>query len=317
MRIGNIDDLHQSKETDNLAALIQADREKTMTKAQKRKNWWHYYKWYVVCGIIILLIAGNIMVHALGIFDKSPDFQIAYVGETELPQDTISALEQAFASLADDFNGDGEIIVKINQYTNASEEPVPSASYYAYASEIALIGDIEDCDSYFFLMEDPERIQKEYQVLAALDGSCPDDADYSAENKVIAWTDSAILSGMELGSYSIDILGQTVTGDNQELLSGLFLGRRCFYSDVTTDNAEACADLWNRIAQTNLTSVRSGSSTPPGLSEMRSRMKTATAIPWIYMMPHFIFCQENIKIRRPHRKITMHGLTPQERIMMF
>lgn len=250
MRIGNIDDVHKSEEAENLAALIQSDSSKTMTKAEKRKNWWHYYKWYVVCGIIILLIACNVIRNTLGIFDKSPDFQIAYIGENELPQDTVLALEEAFAALSGDFNQDGEVIVKINQYTNASENPVPDASYYAYASEIALIGDIEDCDSYFFLMEDPERIQKEYQVLAAFDGSCPEETDYSAEGKVIPWADCPVLADMKLGSYSIDVLGQTVTGNNQELLSELFLGRRCFYTDTLTDNAAECDDLWDIITQT-------------------------------------------------------------------
>lgn len=233
MRIGNIDDISKSQEADNLAALIQTDSSKTMTKAEKRKNWWHYYKWYVICGIVILLILCNVIGNTLGIFDKSPDFQIAYVGDAELSQDTISALEAAFASIASDFNGDGEIIVKINQYTNNSENPVPDMAYYAYASEIALIGDIEDCDSYFFLMEDPEHIQKEYQLLAAFDGSCPDETDYTVEDKVIPWKDCTIAAG-----------------NNQDPLSCLYLGRRCFYTDATTDNVEKCSDLWNTIVRT-------------------------------------------------------------------
>ena len=231
MRIGNIDDIHKSQDADNLVALIMADSRETMTKTEKRKNWWYYYKWYVVCGIIILLIVCDIISSRLGLLKKSPDFQIAYVGESELPPDTVSALEEAFASLADDFNGDGEVIVQVNQYTNSSENPVPDMASFAYASEIALIGDIEVCESYFFLMEDPERIQEEYQVLA----------------EVIPWTDCTAFAEMDLGFYSIDILGQTITGNNQELLSKLFIGRRCFYSDTVTENAESCADLWNLL----------------------------------------------------------------------
>ncbi len=249
MRIGNIDDIHKSQDAENLAALIKTDSRETMTKAEKRKNWWYYYKWYVVCGIIILLIACDIISSQLGLFEKSPDFQIAYIGETELPQDTVSALEAAFASLAGDFNGDGEIIVQVNQYTNSSENPVPDTASFAYASEIALIGDIEVCSSYFFLMEDPERIQKEYQILAAFDGSCPDEADDTIEDKVIPWTDCAAFADMELGSYSVDVLGQTITGDNRELLSKLFIGRRCFYSDTVTENAESCSDLWTLLTK--------------------------------------------------------------------
>ncbi|MCM1385911.1 MAG: hypothetical protein NC231_01175 [Bacillus sp. (in: Bacteria)] len=247
MRIGNINDIHKSQEADNLAGLIQSDSQKNMTKAERRKNWWHYYKWYVVCGIIMLLIVCNIVSTSLGLFDKSPDFQVAYIGTFELPADTVSALEKAFTSIADDFNGDGEIIVKINQYTTASEEPLSDVGYAAYTSEVALIGDIETCESYFFLMENPESIQKQYQILAAPDGSCPDENDDSVTDKVILWSDSPILPTVELGAYSVDILGQTATGDNQELLSNLFIGRRCFYNENITDNAEECSNLWNVI----------------------------------------------------------------------
>ncbi len=121
MRIGNIDDIHKSQDAENLAALIKTDSRETMTKAEKRKNWWYYYKWYVVCGIIILLIACDIISSQLGLFEKSPDFQIAYVGEAQLPQDTISALEAAFASIAGDFNGDGA-------RTTATTSPAASAT---------------------------------------------------------------------------------------------------------------------------------------------------------------------------------------------
>ena len=99
------------------------------------KNWWYYYKWYVVCGsglvILILYLAGN----ALGIFGRTPDYQIAYIGETELPQDTVAALEQAFTSASWDFNG--EVYVKIRQYVSNNQNP--EAVYYDYASEIGLI----------------------------------------------------------------------------------------------------------------------------------------------------------------------------------
>lgn len=247
MRIGNIDDVHKSQNADNLAGLIQSESDNPLTGVQKWKNRWHYYKWYVICGIIVLGIACNIIIHSLGIFDKSPDFQIAYVGESELPQDTVSALEQAFAVIAEDFNADGEVIVQINQYVTGSTETAADTSYSSYASEVALIGDISNCDSYFFLMDDPDDFQKNFQLLAAFDGSCPDETDYSVTDKVIAWTDCHILSDMELGSYSINLLGQTVSGSNQELLENLFIGRRCFYTDAITDNAEECSSLWELL----------------------------------------------------------------------
>ena len=211
------------------------------------KNWWYYHKWYVIIGIVLLGVAINLICRALGLFTKSPDLQIAYVGKAPLPQDTITALQQAFTSLAEDYNHDGEVIVRINQYISDSNITDVDTAYYQYASEITLIGDISDCESYFFLMDDPQDFQRKYQLLALPDGNCPDETDYSVEDKVIIWSDCSILSEMELGSYTDRALTETKTGDNSELLAGLSLGRRCFYTDTVTDNLQECSDLWDML----------------------------------------------------------------------
>ncbi len=244
MRIGNLEDLDKSAKSENWNPPPETAPQ---GRYKKWKNWWYYYKWYVVCGMILLGIAGNIAGSALGLWQKTPDFQIAYIGKAELPQDTISALEQAFQSIASDFNGDGTITVQINQYIDGITNPDGDTAYYEYASEIALIGDISDCDSYFFLMDDPNQFQREFQLLASPDGSCPDSADYSVDDKVIAWQDCPVFSRMELGSYSAIVAGETRSGQNQELLSGLFLGRRCFFTGDTAKYADKCSELWDYI----------------------------------------------------------------------
>lgn len=250
MRIGNLDDINHSKSEENLdeAERISApELSEKQKKFKKWKNWWYYHKWYVLCAAILLGIAINIIGNFLGLWTKSPDFQIAYIGKAELPQDTVAALEQAFASIASDFNKDGEVIVQINQYIDGIQSSDTETAYYEYASEISLIGDISGCESYFFLMDDPDHFQQEFQLLASPDGSCPNDTDYSTTDKVIAWSDCPALSEQELGTYSTIIMGEPVSGNNQDLLSGLYLGRRCFFTDDITDNAEQCSVLWNDL----------------------------------------------------------------------
>ena len=211
------------------------------------KNWWYYYKWYVIIGVILLGVAINLIGNALGFFTKSPDLQIAYVGRAPLPQDTAAALQQAFTTLAGDFNHDGETIIQINQYVSDSNISDADTAYYQYASEITLIGDISDCESYLFLMEDPLDFQRNFQLLALPDGSCPDEADYSIDDKVIVWSDCPVLAEMDLGSYTETVMGEETTGDNAELLARLSLGRRCFFTDDVTDNLQECSDLWDML----------------------------------------------------------------------
>ena len=242
MRIGNLEDLDKSNKTETRNPPTEAP---APSRYKRWKNWWYYYKWYVICGIILLGIVGNVTGSAFGLWQKTPDFQIAYIGKYELPQETICSLEQAFTSIASDFNEDGTVIVQINQYIDDIPNPGMDTAYYEYASEISLIGDISDCDSYFFLMDDPDQFQQNFQLLACPDGSCPDSSDYSVDDKVIAWPDCPALSDMELGSYSAVMAGKTISGQNQELLSGLFLGRRCFFTDKSTEYADKCSELWN------------------------------------------------------------------------
>lgn len=214
------------------------------------KNWWYYHKWYVICAIAVVWILGDIAGNALGLREKKPDFQIAYVGKTVLPDDTVAALEQAFAELGGDFNGDGESIVQVNQYVLSFQSSDPETSSLNYASEVLLMGDISVCDSYFFLTDDPGNLQKACQIFANPDGSCPDDSDVSAEGKVILWADCSDLANMDLGTYTVSAAGSEITGDNQELLSGLSLGRRCFHSDKSSDCRSQCDELWSRLCGT-------------------------------------------------------------------
>lgn len=244
MKIGDFD---EPNNTDGLAELIEADHPGHMTKAQRRKNWWHYYKWYVIVGVVLAAALVNLTGNALGLFTKSPDLQIAYVGAGRLPDDTVLALEQIFASLIDDYNQDGAILVQVNQYIRDNNTADAETTSAQYASEISLLGDISDCESYLFLMDDPERFQREFQVLAMPDRSCPSDADYSTDGKVILWADCPLLTTPEAGSYTEIIGGQSVSGDNQKLFTDLYLGRRYFYNDKTAENIEDCDSLWDLL----------------------------------------------------------------------
>lgn len=195
------------------------------------KNWWYYHKWYVICGLLLCVLAVWWIGSALGLFQKSPDLQIAYVGATVLSEDTAAAVEKAFSSFAGDYNKDGQIIVQINQYVSIhSGDNSPEAAGYRQAAELKLIADINDCESYFFLLEKPEDFQRQYQILANEDGSCPDSSDISIDNKALLWSSFSSLSGIE-----------------PDALSSFYLGRRCFYDEKEADNAKDCAALWNTL----------------------------------------------------------------------
>lgn len=127
------------------------------------KNWWYYNKWFVVFGIAAVLsvlgvIAGNLK-------REKPDYQIAYVGVYPLSEDTASSVESAFAAVGEDLNGDGQVIFKLNQYPTAKNAD-PEIALGQVGWETQLMADLLDCESYFFLLENAEEFNNNYDILA-------------------------------------------------------------------------------------------------------------------------------------------------------
>lgn len=221
-----------------------------LTGRKKILNWLFYHRIHLIAGCAVLFISLDVVLSALGVGKTFPDYQIAYAGTYRLPDDTAGRLEEALASFGEDCNGDGKVVVALHQYikdTTESEGAAQNASYNA-ASEASMLADMEDCESYFFLLEDPDRFQRDYQVLARLDGTLP--GEYETEGPwAVAWKDAPLLRSLDLGSYEESVGNQTVTGKGSELLSGLYLARRGFWTDKTCDHKKACDALWTVLTE--------------------------------------------------------------------
>ena len=226
-----------------------APEEKTeLTKQERRKNWWHYHKWHVIIGIALACAAGNILYHVLGIGEVLPDYRFAYVGAAYLPEETIAAVEDALAELGGDANGDGRAVVELRQYVSGSGGDSDNA-YFTMAATTKLMADLTARESYFFLLADPEDFQQGYHALRRLDGTLPAEVDRDWENCCVRWSDCPALAGLELGTYEESLLTQQNSGDNQSLMQNLYIARRGFWTEKTTQNVEACDALWDVLTE--------------------------------------------------------------------
>ena len=137
---------------------VQPDKPAALTKKRRRQNWWHYHKLHVLLGAAAVCIAGNLVWHTLT--QVHPDYQIAYVAAAPLSEEETAAWEEKLAALGTDCSGDGKIVVRVNQYLSAGEDVM-----YAAAGNVRLMADLDACESYFFLLEDPDGFQEGYEVL--------------------------------------------------------------------------------------------------------------------------------------------------------
>lgn len=221
---------------------------KTYTRLQRLENWFYYNKLWVFAGAVILWILGSMVWNLLGIGQTAPDYTISYMGRRKLPQDCVTALETALAQLGEDLNGDGKVVVKLNQRV-VTDNSYADNMTYSYGAEITMLADITEGESHFFLLENPVDFQLSYQVLANPDGSVPGADDYEALDKVYRWADCPVLASLKLGTYEDSYLDITETGEIQELLKDLYLGRRYYVGNSAPAHLEQYEALWGILTE--------------------------------------------------------------------
>ena len=218
------------------------------TRREKFANWFYYHKWLLAVGILIVWVIGSMVWNVLGIGQIRPDYRIAYVGRLKLPDDCVEVLERELAGFGEDLNGDGTVTVAVTQYVTASDNDLENRMY-SYGTQTSILADITEAESHFFLLEDPVDFQLSFQVLANLDGSIPTDGDFEALDKVFRWADCPELASLKLGAYEDSYLDITETGEVQDLLKDLYLGRRYFLDPDQQEDPEADNNFWQAITE--------------------------------------------------------------------
>lgn len=218
------------------------------TKKEKFQNWLYYHKLGIIAAAVILWVIGSMLWNVLGIGQVKPDYRVAYVGSQKLTDDTVAALESALASFGEDLNGDGTVAVALTQHISGSDSSADNMMY-GYAAEVTVLADISEGESTFFLLEDPVSFQISFQVLAHRDGSMPAEDDFEALDKVYRWENCPALASLDLGSYEDSYLDLTETGEIQDLLKNLYLGRRYFFDPDQNEYPEANDAFWQALTE--------------------------------------------------------------------
>lgn len=224
---------------------------RTYTKAEKAGNWWHYHKWQVVIIIILLVVIACIIKDTF--FRTQPDYQIGYVGLQELPTDTAEALTTALESFCDDRNGDGQVVVQLNQYAvDLGQDSDNTDAYTQMAGVTRLSADLSSKEgSYIYLLEDPEVFQSYTGGLRYLDGTVPEDNENATDwqNMVYRWTDCPVLTSLDLGTYTGYTLMDESTGNNQDVLGKLYIGCRGTWTEKSEEAYAADDVLWQKLTE--------------------------------------------------------------------
>ena len=237
-----------------LARDVKPREKKELTPEEKRRNWWDYHKWHVVIALVCAVFLGDLIHDTVRNSRNQPDYVVAYVGQTALPDTLARIVEDGLQQLGEDLNGNGKVQVELRQYvlSDGSESNmalVMEDTERGYASSLLLQGTIETVESMIFLLEDPEMFRTSFPVLCRTDGTLVEDTPDSDVPLYYRWEDCPLLAGLELPNFEVPVIDGMVEGDSQAALGKLGVARRGLWDDGTNDKIRGNIALFERITE--------------------------------------------------------------------
>lgn len=194
-------------------------------KKRSRANWW-YYNWGIVTVAAMVIVGVAYVAHGL-LTTVDPDYTVAVVTAEALPDEAVQRLQTALADYAEDANGDGAVVVQVNNYTWSADAALTDMNGQM-AGATQMNTDLANGESKIWILEDPEGFEQAYDALSEKLGE-------NWKTQLILWSQQSTLSNLDLGSYNTAADGsQTV--DVQRRFAG--------YSVAVFDASDA---LWQAL----------------------------------------------------------------------
>lgn len=179
--------------------LLPEEPPKKMTKEQKRANFWFYHKWHVIIGFFVLLLVSYVIYTT--VTTVQPDYTIGIMTQEGLPEEVLTAVQDALAPYATDRNGDGKIYVNVLAYQTAASGQTSNSStdpYLQMAGSTQLMSDLSIGTSMIFLVDDVALRWADAEIFLQNDGTYSETPDF--DNIGYAWADCPVLAALPLGN---------------------------------------------------------------------------------------------------------------------
>ena len=215
--------------------------EKTaMNKKQKRQNFWFYHKWHVIIALAVVIIGGYFIYDVL--HKTEYDYTIGLITEESVPTDIVGRMENLISEKGEDLNGDGQVLVHIENYIVASEGESAAIPNMQMASVTKLMSDMSSMQSVIFFTDDKsfQRYQKDSTAFSYLDGTTPKDGADDYDKMRLPWEDLTALSAGDWTFYGKDTDGNDIPVDVSGDMKNLSASLRVFEgTDFAKDEAKA------------------------------------------------------------------------------
>ena len=161
-------------------------------KKRSRANWW-YYNWGIVAVAAMVVVGVAYVAHGL-LTTVDPDYTVAVVTAEALPDEAVQHLQTALADYAEDANGDGAVVVQVNNYTWSANASLTEQNQQM-AGATQMNTDLSSGESKIWILEDPKGFEAAYGALREKLGE-------NWKTQLILWSQQSTLSNLDLGSYN-------------------------------------------------------------------------------------------------------------------
>jgi hypothetical protein len=185
---------------------IHQPRTETGPKTPKSSwdNFWYYHKWHVIIGAFLIFV---VLFFVYDMTSKvNPDYEIGLITETTYPSEMVDALQTEVAKYGEDRNGDGKVIVSVNNYVmqdDASGGMVdPNVRMAGY---VKVTNDLSNGTSMIFITDDKcfRNQQDELQMFTYLDGSKPAENAKDYDKMRVSLADCKRLADIEVNGTPV------------------------------------------------------------------------------------------------------------------
>lgn len=190
--------------------------EKTITtKKQKRENFWFYHKWHVIVSICCVILVGLFIFDMLN--QEEPDYEIAILTQVATFDEDRAKIKAAVESVGEDLNGDGKVLVNVNEYLISGSEQ--DMAYIA-----RLTNDLSTYQSIIYIVDDNNITTYQQQnpgLFAYADGTTPPEDATNFDNIGVKWKDCSFLFSIDMNTEFDLQGGGTQTVDTQKLFQDM------------------------------------------------------------------------------------------------
>lgn len=226
--------------------------------SDKKTNFWYCYKIPILILIAVIICLGIII--AIMKSKVYEDYNIAILSENAYSYDTIDQLESDIATKGTDLNGDGQVLVKINQYTislnydryMSGEDLNTTSSDTDMIEQMNNISnfndDVENYQSMIYLVDDYSLKSQleQINIFSYPDGSIVPKGTTDYQNIGQKWTEFPYLESLKLTHQDTGNDGNNITIDESSQFDNLYLCMRDVNS-IQDDNEKM--DYYNECLQ--------------------------------------------------------------------